>query len=287
MHLSFWGEGGDLLTSSQDYTGAARPPVGAEGIRVIQEEAMRLAGKVALITGGARGQGAAEARLFAREGAGVVIADVREEEGRQVEAEIAEAGGRAIFVTLDVSSDEDWQRAISATLQQFGRLDILVNNAAILRIEDIEETTEELWQRVMDVNTLGVLLGTQYAAVEMRKVGGGSIVNISSISAMTASPLAAAYHASKGAIRSFSKVAAVQYAGENIRVNSIHPGGIDTLMLTETYDEANRVEALKNIPMGRMGTSEEMAYCVLFFASDDSTYVTGAEFVIDGGILAH
>ena len=248
---------------------------------------MRLAGKVALITGGARGQGAAEARLFAREGAGVVIADVREEEGRQVEAEIAEAGGRAIFVTLDVSSDEDWQRATSATLQQFGRLDILVNNAAILRIEDIEETTEELWQRVMDVNTLGVLLGTQYAAVEMRKVGGGSIVNISSISAMTASPLAAAYHASKGAIRSFSKVAAVQYAGENIRVNSIHPGGIDTLMLTETYDEANRVEALKNIPMGRMGTSEEMAYCVLFFASDDSTYVTGAEFVIDGGILAH
>ena len=248
---------------------------------------MRLAGKVALITGGARGQGAAEARLFAREGAGVVIADVREEEGRQVEAEIAEAGGRAIFVTLDVSSDEDWQRAISATLQQFGRLDILVNNAAILRIEDIEETTEELWQRVMDVNTLGVLLGTQYAAVEMRKVGGGSIVNISSISAMMASPLAAAYHASKGAIRSFSKVAAVQYAGENIRVNSIHPGGIDTLMLTETYDEANRVEALKNIPMGRMGTSEEMAYCVLFFASDDSTYVTGAEFVIDGGILAH
>ena len=175
---------------------------------------MRLAGKVALITGGARGQGAAEARLFAREGAGVVIADVREEEGRQVEAEIAEAGGRAIFVTLDVSSDEDWQRAISATLQQFGRVDILVNNAAILRIEDIEETTEELWQRVMDVNTLGVLLGTQYAAVEMRKVGGGSIVNISSISAMTASPLAAAYHASKGAIRSFSKVAAVQYAGK-------------------------------------------------------------------------
>ena len=167
---------------------------------------MRLSRKVALISGGARGQEAAEARLFAREGAAVVIGDLREEEGRSLEAEIVQSGGRALFVRLNVASEKDWQAAIARTVKEFGKLDILVNNAAILRLEGVEKTTREGWDQVMGVNATGVFFGMKHAVTGMRRAGGGAIVNISSVSAMTASPWAAAYHASKGAIRTLSRV---------------------------------------------------------------------------------
>ncbi len=247
---------------------------------------MRLDGKVALITGAARGQGAAEARIFAEEGAAVVIGDVREKEGMAVEAEIGEAGGRARFVRLDVTSEEDWKAAVQVAVQEFGKLDILVNNAAIIDLDGIEEATQESWNRVMDVNSTGVFLGTKYAVPQMRTAGGGSIVNISSLSAMTALPWAAAYHASKGAVRSLSKMAAVAYAKENIRVNSVYPGGVDTLMLTETYDSSFLGQTMDDIPLGRLATPEEIARPVLFLASDEASYVTGSELIVDGGHYA-
>ena len=192
---------------------------------------MRLEGKVALISGGARGQGAAEARLFAREGAKVVIGDILDAEGQQVEAEIAESGGECVYVHLDVTSEEEWQNAVSRAVAQFGKLDVLVNNAGIFPPARIEDTTEELWDRVMDINGKGVFLGTKCAIPEMRKAGGGSIINISSTAGLRGSPTAAAYGASKGAVRLLTKSTAIQYAGENIRANSVHPGIIETDML--------------------------------------------------------
>ena len=248
---------------------------------------MRLSGKVALITGGARGQGAAEARLFAKEGAVVVIGDVREEEGRCLEAEIIQAGRQARFVGLNVTSEEEWQAAVEATVEEFGKLDILVNNAAILRLEGVETTTREGWDQVMSVNATGVFLGMKHAVVGMRRAGGGSIVNISSVSAMTASPWAAAYHASKGAIRIVSRVAALEYAKDNIRVNSVYPGSVDTEMLTETYSQEHLARARGANPLGRIGTPEEVAWAVLFLASDEASFITGSELVVDGGHHAH
>ncbi len=244
---------------------------------------MRLSGKVALITGGARGQGAAEARLFAREGAAVVIGDVREEEGRRLEAEITQAGGQARFVGLDVTSEEDWQAAVEVTVEEFGKFNILVNNAAILRLESIEKTTREGWDQVMGVNATGVFLGMKHAVVGMRRAGGGSIVNISSVSAMTARPWAAAYHASKGAIRILSRVAALEYAKDNIRVNSVYPGSVDTEMLTEAYPKEHLARTRGANPLGRSGTPEEVAWAVLFLASDEASFITGSELVVDGG----
>ena len=249
-------------------------------------ESMRLDGKVALISGAARGQGAAEARLFAREGASVVLGDVLEHEGKTVEAAIKGLGGRALFLKLDVTRGEDWERAVGAAVRSFGRLDILVNNAAILRTEAVEETSEELWEEVMGVNALGVFLGTKHVVPEMRRVGGGSIINIASTSAITASAVASAYHASKGAVRSFTRAAAMQYAAENIRVNSVYPGGVDTLMVTEAYDPSYLDDRMGHVPMRRRGRPEEIAYGVLYLASDESSFVTGSELVIDGGSTA-
>ena len=185
---------------------------------------MRLEGKVALISGGARGQGAVEARLFAGEGARVVIADVLEDEGRQVEAEVNEQGGECLFLRLDVTSEANWQDVVAATVERFGKLDILVNNAGIYRTETVEETSEELWDQVMDINGKGVFLGTKAAIPEMRKAGGGSIINISSVAGLVGSEMSAAYGSSKGAVRIFTKATAIQYAGDKIRANSIHPG---------------------------------------------------------------
>ena len=244
---------------------------------------MRLSGKVALISGGARGQGAAEARLFATEGAAVVIGDLREEEGRSLETEIAQSGGRALFVRLDVASEKDWQTAVEGILEEFGKLDILVNNAAILRLEGVEETTREGWDQVMGVNATGVFLGMKHAVVGMRRAGGGSIVNISSVSAMTASPWAAAYHASKGAIRILTRVGALEYAKDNIRVNSVYPGSVDTEMLTETYSPEHLKRTRGANPLGRIGTPQEVAWAVLFLASDEASFITGSELVVDGG----
>ena len=249
---------------------------------------MRLENKVALITGGARGIGAAEARLFATEGAKVVIADILEERGRQTEAEINEAGGDCLFVKLDVTVQSDWREAVSATLGRFGKLNILVNNAGISLNGDIENFSEEDWDRISNVNVKSVFLGTKVAIPAMREAGGGSIINISSGAGIApALGTSAAYAATKGAVRIFSKATAVQHAKENIRCNSVHPGPIDTDMLRASRpDQQGRQEQIGRVPMGRVGTAEEIAYGVLYLASDESSFVTGSELVIDGGRTA-
>ena len=250
---------------------------------------MRLEGKVAIISGGARGMGAAEAKLFAREGAKVIICDVLEDEGRQTEAEINEVGGDAVFVKLDVTSQDEWENAVNTAIERFGKLDILVNNAGIIVQSTIEDMTVELWDKVMDVNAKGVFLGTKTAIPHMKEAGGGSIVNISSISGIVGQDnVNAGYNASKGAVRIFTKAAAVQYAKENIRVNSIHPGPIATPMTAEGRADPERVAlTAERTPLGRYGEPEEVANAVLFLASDEASYVTGSEIVVDGGYTAH
>ena len=244
----------------------------------------RLDGKVALISGGARGQGATEAKLFAQEGARVVFGDVLDDAGKRVEEDIRQAGGEATYIHLDVTQESDWQQAVTTAVSTYGKLDILVNNAGILRRESIEETSKELWDTVLAVNATGVFLGTKHAIPAMRQAGGGSIVNISSVSGMIALG-APAYNASKGAVRVFTKVTAIQHAKDNIRCNSIHPGPIDTPM-TQTTDTARRDKIISDVPLGRYGTSEDIAYGVLYLASDEARFMTGAELVIDGGYTA-
>ena len=246
----------------------------------------RLDGKVALISGGARGQGEVEAKLFAKEGAKVVFGDILDDEGRQVEAAIRQAGGEATYVHLDVTEEADWQEAVQTAVSAYGKLDILVNNAGILRRDGIEETSKELWDTVLAVNATGVFLGTKYAIPEMRRAGGGSIVNISSISGMIALG-GPAYNASKGAVRVFTKVTAVHHADDNIRCNSVHPGPVRTPMTEGTYSDPDMLaQRLQSMPLGRIGTSEDIAYGVLYLASDEAAYVTGSELVIDGGYTA-
>ena len=249
---------------------------------------MRLEGKVALISGGARGQGAEEARMFAKEGAKVVFGDILDDEGRKVEAEISEAGGEAAYIRLDVTSAQDWRAAIELAESKYGKLDILVNNAGILNRKGIEDTTEEEWDQIMDVNAKGVFLGTKEAIPAMRRAGGGSIVNISSVAGLIGSSQGiAAYTASKGAVRLFTKVTAVQHANDGIRCNSVHPGGVDTPMTQDAMsDPAVRAERERRVPLGRIGTVEDIAYGVLYLASDESSFVTGSELVIDGGSTA-
>jgi NAD(P)-dependent dehydrogenase (short-subunit alcohol dehydrogenase family) len=249
---------------------------------------MRLAGKVAFISGGARGMGAAEARLFAREGARVAIGDVLADEGRQVVEEISETGGEALFVPLDVTSESQWQTAIAAVVNRFGKLDILVNNAGVGSHSMVEDTPAEEWDRVMDINAKGVFLGTKVAIPEMRRAGGGSIINISSqlgiVGVDNSSPQ---YQASKGAVRLLTKATAIQYASNGIRANSVHPGPIITPMTEGTRaDEQRHQVTLSRIPLGRYGEPEDVAYGVLFLASDESSFMTGSELVIDGGWTA-
>ena len=248
---------------------------------------MRLEGKVALISGGARGMGAAEARFFAREGARVAVGDLLEEEGARLESEIAEAGGDCIFVRLDVTSEESWANAVELTVSRYGRLDVLVNNAGVYQKARVEDTTLEGWDRVMAINAAGPFLGTKAAVPAMRDSGGGSIVNISSTAGLVGSLHSTAYTASKGAVRLLTKATAVQYAGDGIRANSVHPGPIDTDMLAAVYsDPEERRRRVSRIPMGREGTVDEVAYGVLFLASDESSFMTGSELVIDGGATA-
>jgi cyclopentanol dehydrogenase len=225
---------------------------------------MRLAGKVALITGAAAGVqgelmgfGGAAAWLFARERAKVVLGDIKDEMGERTAAQIQEQGGEALYLHLDVTREEDWTRALQTTVSRYGRLDVLVNNAGTGARFPVEETTEAVWDAQMDVHAKGVFLGTKHAIPEMRKAGGGSIVNISSIYGLVGSPTSTAYHAAKGAIRLFTKSAAIQYAKDNIRVNSVHPGYCLTPLTSDGY-----------------------------LASDESSFVTGAELVIDGGTTA-
>ena len=249
---------------------------------------MRLEGKVAIITGGARGQGATEARMFAQEGAKVVIGDIRDELGMQVEAEIRELGGEAVYLHLDVTSEDDWQEAVETAEQRFGKVDVLVNNAAIVLRKDIEETTGDDWDNIMEINAKGVFLGTKAVIPAMRRAGGGSIINISSISGLV-SIGPPAYIATKGAVRLFTKSTAIQYASENIRANSIHPGSVDTDMRREGMGDQTPEEIqarIDNIPLGRVGTTEDISYGALFLASDESSFMTGSELVIDGGYTA-
>ena len=248
---------------------------------------MRLEGKVALITGAARGQGAAEARLFAQEGAKVLLADVSDPEGIAVAAEIAEAGGNAVYVHLDVTNEAEWDAAVQVAVSSFGKLDVLVNNAGIWRRGYVMETSSEQWDDIMDVNAKGVFLGTKAAIPEMRKAGGGSIVNISSTAGLVGSKTSSAYSASKGAVRIFSKSTAIQYASEGIRANSIHPGPIDTDMGDQVWpDPTSRDASIARTALSRIGTAQDIAYGALYLASDEASFVTGSELVIDGGVTA-
>jgi len=249
---------------------------------------MRLDGKVALITGGASGMGASMARVFAGEGAKVAVADMLEAEGRNLVGEITRANGAAIFQKLDVTSEAEWQAAIAATLAAFGKLDILVNDAGISgsAVDDLFDTAS--WQRLMAVNATGVFLGMKLAIPQMRRAGGGSIVNISSISGVTGQRgIHVAYNASKVAVRTLTKAAAVQHGRDNIRVNSVHPGLMPPMRTSgRTADPVVRAKMLEGVPLRRAGAVEEVANAVLFLASDEASYITGTELYVDGGFLA-
>ena len=259
---------------------------------------MRLEGKVALISGGARGQGAAEARLFVQEGAAVVIGDILDDEGMKLEAEIRELGGQITFVHLDVTDAEQWTSAVNEAVTHYGKLDILVNNAGIgstniggVQAPRIHDAPEEVWDRIMDVNGKGVFLGTRAALPAMLANGSGSIINISSIAGMVGlgpgSGAGSAYASSKGAVRLLTKSTAVQYALDGIRCNSVHPGYIDTAMTSRMMSEPGMREMrIAATPLGRIGTVDDIANGVLFLASDESSFMTGSELVIDGGYTA-
>ncbi len=247
----------------------------------------RLEGKVALISGGARGQGALEAMLFAQEGAKVVIGDILDEEGGKVETQILETGGEATYVHLDVTQNDQWENAVALAERKYGKLDILVNNAGITQSDLVESVSEADWDRILEINAKGVFLGAKQAIPAMKRAGSGSIVNTSSIAGIVgrfhSSP---AYSASKGAVRVFTKATAVQYAADKIRSNSVHPGPIDTEMLRRLDAPITLEDRRAAVPLGRLGTATDVAYGVLYLASDEASFVTGSELVIDGGITA-
>jgi len=226
--------------------------------------------------------------MFAKEGAKVVVADLLEAEGRQVVASITAAGGEVRFVRLDVTSEEDWQEVVGTTVAVFGKLDILVNNAGISGTIDPDLMSTTAWDRLMAVNARGVFLGIKYAVPAMQQAGGGAIVNISSISGFVGQDYThMGYNASKGAVRLLTKSAAVQYARDGIRVNSVHPGVMPPMRTsTTTASPERRARMLAQVPMGREGRQEEVGYAVLFLASDEASYITGTELVVDGGFLA-
>jgi NAD(P)-dependent dehydrogenase (short-subunit alcohol dehydrogenase family) len=251
----------------------------------------RLHGKVAIVTGGASGIGAATCRLFVREGArGVVIADVNDTAAKALKAELAQSGTRVLVRRLDVTQEDQWIETMGAVVAQYGRLDVLVNNAGrggpIAR-PTVEQTTEEAWDLMLATNAKGVFLGTKHAIPAMRRAGGGSIINVISVYALVGSPLGTAYSASKGAARAFTRTAAVQYASEGVRVNSVFPGFVDTPMTRDLHAQPGvREERTALTPLGRLAVPEDIAWGILYLASDESGYVTGSELVIDGGVTA-
>jgi len=247
----------------------------------------RLKNKVAIITGAAKGQGEFEARLFASEGATVVLCDIDVETCGKTAEEISSSGGSAVSMTLDVTSEPNWIGVIEQTVEFFGKLDILVNNAGIYSRVPIENASVEEFDHILEVNLRGVFLGTKHAIPAMRTSGGGSIINISSTAGIVGNVGSGAYGASKGGVRSFTKYTAIQHASEGIRANSVHPGPIDTDMISDNLSTAEgRKSTESRIPMGRVGSIEDVAMGVLFLATDESSYMTGSELVIDGGMTA-
>jgi 3(or 17)beta-hydroxysteroid dehydrogenase len=250
---------------------------------------MRLNNKVAIITGAASGMGAATARRFAQEGAKVVIADMLEAEGRAVMEEINGARtDSAMFMRLDVTQEAEWTQVVGATVQRFGHIDILVNNAGISGSATNNLLDTELWHRVMAVNSTGVFLGTAAVVPQMQRNGGGSIINLSSISGVVGQTMVhMSYNASKGAVRTLTKSTAVQFGKDRIRCNSVHPGLMPPMRTSgATADPEVRAKMLRAVPLGRTGEVDEVANAILFLASDEASYVTGTELYVDGGYLA-
>jgi cyclopentanol dehydrogenase len=252
---------------------------------------VRLAGKVALVTGGASGIGAATCRLFAGEGIrGLLVTDIQEEAGRAVAASLDPDGQRVAFRRLDVTQEADWAAAVGDAVERFGALHVLVNNAGRGGVHSrpvVELTTEEGWDVIMAANAKSVLLGMKHAIPALRAAGGGSIVNVVSVYSIVASTGGTSYHASKGAARMLTRSAAVQYAREGIRVNAVHPGFVETGMTREFHAQPGvRQERIQLTPLGRLAEPEDIAPGILFLASDDARYVTGAELVMDGGLTA-
>jgi NAD(P)-dependent dehydrogenase (short-subunit alcohol dehydrogenase family) len=249
---------------------------------------MRLANKVAIVSGAASGMGAATARRFAREGAKVVIADMLADEGNAVAGSIKKAGGDATFLHLNVTEEAGWKHVVDETVRLYGRLDILVNNAGISGSATNDMLGSEMWNRVMAVDATGVFLGTAAAVRQMQQNGGGSIVNLSSISGNVGQTMVhMSYNAAKGAVRTMTKSTAVQFGKDHIRCNSIHPGVMPPMRTSgATADPAVRAKMLKSVPLGRTGEIDEVANAILFLASDEASYITGAELYVDGGYLA-
>lgn len=265
-------------------------------LAMTEEVGVRLEGKVAIITGAAGGVphevmgfGGATAWLFAREGAKVILTDVADERGEATAAAIRGEGYEAQYRHLDVTRPDDWQSVIARTVDTYGGLNVLVNNAGTGSIATVEETSDEEWDGILDVHAKGMFLGCKHAIPALRASGGGSIVNVSSIYGIIGSLTSAPYYAAKGAIRTFTKAVAIQYAADKIRANSVHPGIAVTPMTKPQLDEGGEGAAaasLENIPLGRLGVADDIAFEVVYLASDESSYVTGTELVIDGGLIA-
>lgn len=243
-------------------------------------------GKVVIVTGAAAGIGASAAKLFAAKGATVVVTDVDRDGGEATVRDITKAGGRALLLEQDVSSEADWQRVVAATVDEFGGIDVLVNNAGIYFIRSLADTTTEAFNRLMAINVTGTWLGAKHVAPELRRRGGGSIINLSSIAGLRGSPNHSAYGSSKGAVRIMTKDLAAELGPDNIRVNSVHPTYVKTQMADQgaeasglTLDEMGK----KFSPLGRLATVEDIANLIVFLANDESSYLTASEFVIDGG----
>jgi len=248
---------------------------------------MGLENKVVLISGGSKGLGATQAKMFAAAGAKVIIGDILDDQGYQVEAEIAESGGDCVYQHLDVTSEEDWDSVVKMTVEKYGKLDVLVNNAGIGIFAGLEETSEEDWDKLHDVNVKGTWLGIRAAIPEMITNGGGSIINISSGAGIIGNEKVVAYSASKGAVRSLTKTVAIEYASKGIRCNSVHPAVTETDMGLSLFTNQEQLEfAIANNPMGRIGQPEDIANGILFLASDESSYMNGSELRIDGGNTA-
>ena len=243
----------------------------------------RFEGRVALVTGGSRGMGAATVRRLHSEGASVVVADILDDDGKALADEL---GDRVRFIHLDVSSEDQWQDVIAQTEREFGKLDVLVNNAGILKFNALTDIPLEEFRQIIDVNLVGVFLGMKHAIPAMKRAGKGAIVNVSSTEGMAATLFCGAYTASKFGVRGITKAAALEYAADNIRANSVHPGGMDTPMTRAVMDETGRKYVANKVPMKRMGTPEDVAGVIAFLASDDAAYTTGAEVLIDGGVMS-